>query len=352
VRHQEPELVEAQTTPHHHRDNLRHNVRVPARIEGQAGLVIPATIVDVSRTGMALEIDGPVALEPQQRALESGARARIRFRRRSAGSRALVTAQVEVIWATHRAIGVRFAHADGELFTALREIVANAVQARRASQAAQRHELTPRARQALRACRKVLQNSISNLAWVIRSNVVKQLLSEAENRHDGGAQAAAEAQRLEQRALSIGLTIEQRFLREFSEVFDLDQTQELTLAQVRDAAGSQPDAAQRARDEAAARAADNRLLKRVVFEVEERHGARYRTLAQRLARVHGGAQGDLGGPLAPAPACRVIWQAITAQADSPRLERILEQVMQRHAVNLLGDLYDAIAHVLDTHGVG
>lgn len=352
MRHQEPELVEAQTTPHHHRDNLRHDVRVPARIEGQAGLVIPATIVDVSRSGMALEIDGPVALEPQQRALHAGARARVRFRRRSVGSRALVTAQVEVIWATHRAIGVRFVRSDDELFTALREIAANAVQARRASQAAQRHELTPRARQALRACRKLLQNSVANLAWVVRSNVVKQLLHEADHRHDGGAQAAAEAKRLEERALSIGLTIEQRFLREFSEVFDLDQTQELTIAQVRDATGGQPDPAQRARDEATARAADNRLLTRVVIEVEERHGARYRVLAQRLARVHGGNQGDVGGPLAPAPACRVIWQALTAQVDSPRVERILEQVMQRHAVGLIGDLYDAMAHVLDTHGVG
>lgn len=352
MRHQEPELVEAQTTPHHHRDNLRHDVRVPARIEGQAGLVIPATIVDVSRSGMALEIDGPVALEPQQRALDAGARARVRFRRRSVGSRALVTAQVEVIWATHRAIGVRFVRSDDELFTALREIAANAVQARRASQAAQRHELTPRARQALRACRKLLQNSVANLAWVVRSNVVKQLLHEADHRHDGGAQAAAEAKRLEERALSIGLTIEQRFLREFSEVFDLDQTQELTIAQVRDATGGQPDPGQRARDEATARAADNRLLTRVVIEVEERHGARYRVLAQRLARVHGGNQGDVGGPLAPAPACRVIWQALTAQVDSPRVERILEQVMQRHAVGLIGALYDAMAHVLDTHGVG
>ena len=48
----------------------------------------------------------------------------------------------------------------------------------------------------------------------------------------------------------------------------------------------------------------------------------------------------------------MIWQALTAQVDSPRVERILEQVMQRHAVGLIGDLYDAMAHVLDTHGVG
>ncbi|MEQ8233834.1 MAG: PilZ domain-containing protein [Gammaproteobacteria bacterium] len=349
MRHQEPELVQAETAPHHHRDNMRHSVRVPARLEGQAGLVIPCTITDVSRTGMALAIDGPVALEPHQRPLAPGARARVRFRRRSIGSRALVAALVTVIWATHRSFGVRFIEPDEELVTALREIVANAVNARRASHAVQRHELTPRARKALRACRKVVQQSVSNLAWVVRNGVVRQLLLET-----GGNQrterptslqpAAAEAARLEERALSIGLSIEQSFLRGFSEAFDLDQTQELTFADVH-AAG-----ARQAADDVTL--GDPRLLARVVLEVEQRHGERYRLLARRLARVHGAqADGD-DSPLAPPAACRVVWNTFIAQADSPRIERILEQVMQREAVPLLGDLYDALAHVLDTHRAG
>jgi hypothetical protein len=342
--HELPGDLDSDTEWGRRRENLRHEVRVPARITDRLGLTCKAVIEDISATGMALNIE-PIASRPGNEPFKKDTVATLAF---NAGD-ALIEIAARIMWRTPRGIGVRFVEVTPELGRALRVLAQAAVSARVEEAEQHRPSLSPAQRTVLHACRKTLQKQLPNIIWVMRTELGNALRLAATGAVAAEAQALlADAEACESHGLSITRTVEHQVLASFAEASDLNETQELTLMQLRAAAsssqGGELDVLNASAAEGSAR------VTTLAHTVEERYKTRFFELNVRLANVLGHPLDAATNPLVPGNLCRTLWAAVTAARTSPRVEKHLQQVMLGKVMPLVGELYAALNATLDEYG--
>ncbi|MCP5201570.1 MAG: DUF1631 family protein [Gammaproteobacteria bacterium] len=327
----------------HRRENLRHEVQVPARITDRLGVTSNAIIEDISSTGMALRIE-PVAAKAGSEPFQKDTVATLVF--------VVGDAQIEVagriMWRTPLALGVRFVEVGPALRYALRDLAEAAVSARVEDAEQRRPTLSGSQRTILHACRKSLQQQLPNIIWVMRTELVNALRLAATGAVAGETQALlADATACEKHGMAITRTIEHHVLASFAEASDLNETQELTLMQLRAAASGESGGLDVMNNPATEHGARVTTL---AHTVEERYKTRFFELNVRLANVLGHPLDAATNPLVPSNLCRIFWAAVLDSCASPRIERHLQQVMLREVMPLVGELYTALNAVLDEYG--
>ncbi|MEQ8659381.1 MAG: PilZ domain-containing protein, partial [Gammaproteobacteria bacterium] len=289
MRYDEPDILESEEDWGRRRDNMRHEISLPAVITDRLGTRITCVIEDISATGMALNL-GAFTPEPGREPLQQGTLATLDFApdpELAPDERVVV--EVRVMWRAPVAVGVRFTSSPPALRSALKAMAEAAVIARLDETEKRRRELSPAQRRVLQACRKTVQKLLPNLVWVARTELCNRLRLHARDAAAGEArEAAAEADLLESKAMGITRTIELQVLQGFSEASDLEETQELTLMQLqstygggRGAQGSVLDMISEGESDRSARIAA------LAHSVEERYKSPVFELNVRLANVLG-----------------------------------------------------------------
>lgn len=339
VRYEDPEVLSAEQRPVQERtylrDHVRHDVRIDAFIVGRAGRRFPATIVDISSSGLALEVDYSM-LDTVTPGLERGMQAIVRMPREPGDDDAPQEAAVQVMWCRKNAVGVRFEQADGALYRTLQALVSAAVAERTAEAVRREQTAEAQRRTRLRATRKVLQSTLPSLIWTLRTGLINRLRLLARSEPE----AAGEAALLEDKAAAIARSIEHEFLAGFALLCDLDCTQELSIAQLR--------AARAEADEAgsSARPRDERMAS-IVDSVQDRCRSQLRAWCSRLEDLLGYRIDPLHNPLAPATLCPAMWAAFATHCSSPRVERELHGMLVREFGPALGQLLEALTRDLE-----
>ena len=159
-----------------------------------------------------------------------------------------------------------------------------------------------------------------------------------------------EADLLEQKAMSITRTVEMQILQGFSEASDLEETQELTLTQLRSTLGGSSSTRLGMQNDADADSGAR--IAAIAHTVEERYKAQVFELNVRLANVIGHPLDAETNTLLPGTICRILWRAITHHAKSARAHKTLQRVLLDDVVPLIGELYQAINETLDDEGAG
>jgi hypothetical protein len=357
VRFDEPDIIAPDDEWGRRRANMRHEVSIPAVITDRLGNRIKCTIEDISATGMLLAIDMAqmreiFADERNRELLKQGSTAHIAFAPDPiAAPHERIGVSVHIMWRAPVAAGVRFLEQTPELRAALLSIARTAVAARIDETERTRHDLSPAQRETMRACRKTVQKLLPNMIWAMRTELGKRLRLPSEHPHATEAEAAREeADRLEVKAMAVTRTIEQQVLQGFSEASELEQTQELTLAQLQSTwSGQRQKGADLGMVEELELEQDARVSA-VAYTIEERYKTKFFELNVRLANVLGHPLDQHSNPLVPGAICRIFWHAVTAYCDSPRIQKALQQVMLQAVGPLIGELYAAINATLDDHG--
>lgn len=349
MRRDESEVIRADPGAQHRRGGVRHQVALQALMIHPTGATVPCEIVDVSNGGMALEVR-EARLGPEHASFRPGTNSVVRFAPSAGEPDETVSVPCAVMWVARQALGVRFEQTDAKLRAALKQAVHAAIAERREDERAADHEPSAEQRRLLKLCRRTLQTHVPNMVWTLRTNAMQRLRAQPGTDARSAQATKAAAELLEAKAMSIGLTAEHRFLSAFSDAFQLQRTQELTVTQIR--------AAMREAEARAAAAAsreepdeDDRLLLRVVQEANERYALRFRALDARLAKACDHETDGDSNPLEPGPMCRILWESVTEHACSVVIRQALELVMLRQVIELIGDLYDALEGVLDEQGV-
>ncbi|MGE0486070.1 MAG: DUF1631 family protein [Gammaproteobacteria bacterium] len=341
--HELPGDLDPDTDWGRRRENLRHAVQVSADITDRLGVQSNAVIEDISATGMALRID-PISATQGKEPFSKDTVATLAFA--AGGTRIEIAARI--MWRTPRGIGVRFVEVTPALSRALRDLAEAAVSARVEEAEQHRPSLSASQRTVLHACRKTLQKQLPNIIWVMRTELVNALRLAATGVVAAEAQALlADAEACENLGMSITRTIEHQVLASFAEASDLDETQELTLMQLRAAAGGQTSELDVQNASAAERGA---RVTSLAHTVEERYKTRFFELNVRLANVLGRPLDATTNPLVPGNLCRALWGAVTTARTSPRVEKYLQQVMLGKVMPLVGELYAALNATLDEYG--
>jgi hypothetical protein len=203
-------------------------------------------------------------------------------------------------------------------------------------------------RAALNACRKCLSTQLTPMIYTIRNRLVNGLGEIGRTSRGLTAHAAqAEAKRVEARAIVIARDIEVTMVQGFAEISDLDRTQELTVMLVRAAASGQPiGSADAAAAEPSTRSGQE-YLGALCKAAESRYDNAFRRFDRRLATIVGHRIDDARNPLLPATICRIFWRAVLDQVESPRVEKLLYEVVLREVIPWLGELYGALTAALD-----
>ncbi len=350
MRYEKPEIIDPDADEWgHRRANMRHDVAVPAVLTDMLGIEVDCMIEDVSSTGMLLAIQ-VVPSEPSREPLKQGTLATLVFApdpQRAPNDK--VSTSVRIMWRAPIAVGIAFAEPTPALRAGLRVIAQNAVNERIAS--GRTTGPTAEQRAILKACRQTLQKLLPNIIWSMRTELVNRLRTLAdESKGAEAAEAAAEADLIESKAMGITRTIEHEFLQGFAAVSDLEQTQEMTLMQLK-ATSKAKDAASGDGKVVATRVAEhNARIVALAQRVEERYKSQFFELSVRLANVLGHQLDDRANPLVPGGACRIFWEAVTSYSDSGRVQKQLHQAMLARVMPLLGELYDGINKTLDEQG--
>lgn len=353
MRYDEPDILETEEEEDwgRRRDNMRHEVTLPGVITDRLGTRISCVIEDVSATGMALNL-GSFTPEPGREPLQQGTLATLEFAPDPDHAPAdKVTIEVRVMWRVPVAVGVRFTSTPPALRAALKAIAEAAVTGRLEESERRRRELTPAQRHVLQACRKRVHKLLPNLIWVTRTELGNQLRLQAREATPPEARAANdEADLLEQKAMPITRTVEMQILQGFSEASDLEETQELTLTQLRSTLGGASSARLRVQNQADAE--NGARITAIAHTVEERYKAQVFELNVRLANVIGHPLDAETNTLLPGTICRILWRAITHYASSARAHKTLQRVLLEDVMPLIGELYQAINETLDEEGAG
>jgi hypothetical protein len=331
------------------RANMRHEVSLPAIIIDRSVGPMACAIEDISSTGMLLSLELFMA-EPGREPLKAGTRADLEFAPEGDDAPTdNVSVEVEVMWRTPVAVGVRFVNIDDALRGALRKVVAAAVASRGGMSNERREQLEAVRRRILLACRKTVQRLLPNIIWSMRSEVTKRLRAMADGATPDDARVArSEADAIDEKANAIGRTIERQFLQSYAEASDLDQTQELTVRHLASTFTGKKDGKPKL---VGANVSDrNARILAIGLAAEERYKKQFFSLNVRLANVIGHPIEAESNPLVPGNACRIMWEATISHCDSPRVQRCLQQAMQQRIVPLLGELYDALEKTLDEEG--
>lgn len=350
MRRQQDETVGTDYAARHRRGGVRHAVALQALMEHPTGEKVPCRIVDVSSTGMGLEI-GDALVGAEHASFAPGTKPTIRFLPgKGSDTTQTVEASCAIMWMGRRHFGVRFESPDAALRAALKAVVHAEMDARKEEGSGSADGMDARQRAILKACRQTLQKQIPNLVWVLRSALEQRLRAGAAGKRADAAQCADDAALLESKAMAIGLSAEHRFLSSFADCFRLQRTQELTVSQIREAMREAEGRAERAAQLQATGGTDP-LFQRVVQDARERYGERFRTLDLWMAQVCDQDLDDPANPLAPATACHILWESIVEQSASTPVRQALEAVMLKQVMPLLADLYDALERTLDAQGV-
>ncbi len=348
LKYEDPEILAPDEDWGRRRSNMRHEVAVPGVITDRLGIAVRCDIEDISSTGMALGIE-VIAAKPGEEPLKQGTIATLAFAPDPHNAPAdRIEVPVRIMWRAPVAVGVRFEKPDAELRAALRTIAEAAVSERLGDGASARHELTAQQRAVLQACRRTVQKQLPNILWVLRTELVKRLRTFAAEASPGEARAAnADADVVEAKAMGIARTIEHQFLQGFGEASDLEQTQELTMMQLKSAQQDRAAAIGVMQDQASEH---NARITALAHAVEERYKSKFFELNVRLANVLGRPLDNEANPLVPGNACRILWHGVIAYADSTRVEKQLQQTMMKNVMPLIGELYEAINATLDEQG--
>ena len=333
------------------RDNMRHEVHLPAVLTDKLGLVVPCVIEDISASGVALNIASFVP-ELGRDPLQQNSLATLEFAPDVSAPELRVKAEVQVMWRTPVAIGVRFRQTTEALRAALRKVAEDAVAARVGELKNQGGALAPDQRHMLLACRKTLQQRLPNLIWILRAELVNNLRLAARDtgNEDEARGSLADAARIEDKAAGIARTIEYEMLKGFTSSADLDETQELTLMQVNSAvAKGGPSGNDINIADQTAQARDARLTA-IAHAVQERYKTKYFELDVRLANVLGHKLDAKSNALRPDNLCGIVWRAIIGCCDSNRVQLALKQVILSDIAPLIGELYKGINDTLDEAG--
>lgn len=331
------------------RANMRHEVSLPAIIVDRSVGPMACSIEDISSTGMLLGLELFMA-EPGREPLKAGTRAELEFAPDVDDAPAdNVSIEVEIMWRTPVAVGVRFVEINDTLRKALRAVVAAAVAGRGGMTNERREQLEAERRRTLLACRKTVQQLLPNIIWTMRTEVTRRLRAMADGASpDDARMVRAEADQIDEKANAIGRTIERQILQGYAEASDLDQTQELTVRHLASTFTGKKDGKPKLVGEQVSER--NARILAVGLAAEERYKKQFFSLNVRLANVIGHQVEVDSNPLVPANACRIMWEATIGHCDSPRVQRCLQQALQQRVVPLLGELYDALDKTLDEQG--
>lgn len=338
MRFDQPEVLAPEQRPlaerAYVRDHVRHEVAVAGYIVGRAGRMFPARVVDISSSGLALDVDYGL-VDTVTPGLEKDMHALVRLPHPGGEAETWIAAEVRVMWCRKNLVGVRFEHPDGLLYRTLQGFVSAAVEARAAAMATHEKHAEAARRNRLRATRKLLQQALPSMIWILRTALVNHLRLAAKQ----VPAALEDAALLEAKSAAITRTIEHEFLIGFALLCDLDCTQELSMAQLRAARAEaeRPDALPGARDE---------RMASLVAAAEDRCRPALRTFAGAVHAVLGYAVDPLHNPLAPATLCPAVWDAFLAQCRSPRVEHELAQILVRDFAPALAKLLEDLARDL------
>ncbi|MGR8919628.1 MAG: PilZ domain-containing protein [Gammaproteobacteria bacterium] len=329
----------------HRRQQIRHEVCVPCFIKPWAGIRIPCTLIDLSRGGAAIEVDGGVSA-PGWQSLQAGTEVTLELEH--GVPPVCVSAPVIVARQDARFIGVRFAHDDEAFARTLRQLAAEAVGERTAEFERRVNEIDPARRHTLHECRKAVEDMLANLVWLIRNELANALRVQARNSGRIAAHAAqAEAARLDARGLAIARNIEITVLQGFADVSDLDATQELTLMLVRAADTGQALGTVEVDESDPVAVKREEHVAELARAAQSRYGAIYAGLDARLATVVGHRIDAARNPLLPAALCRICWRAVVDEVDSPRVRTLLFEIMKQQVLPAIGEFYDRLLALLD-----
>lgn len=346
----DPEVLDnAEDDWGHRRANMRHEVAVPGRLTEALGIEVDCVIEDVSKSGMLLAIE-PVPTEPNREPLKTGSNATLEFTPDPVNDPAnKVTTQVRIMWRAPVALGVAFNEDTPALREALATIARAAVEAR--VEQGQSTGLTAAQRAVLKECRKTVQKLLPNIVWSMRTDLANRIRTAADEAGDDNRRAMeAEANLIDEKAMAITRTIEHQFLQGFAAVSDLEQTQEMTLMQLRTTEKSKDAALAEAALELQGAADHNAHIAAVAQALEEQYRSQFFELNVRLANVLGHQLDAARNPLVPSNACRIIWQAVVNYSDSQLVQKHLRYTLLQRVMPLLGELYDGINKTLDENG--
>ncbi|MGR8918510.1 MAG: DUF1631 family protein, partial [Gammaproteobacteria bacterium] len=350
MKFEDPEILESTGDSDwgRRRTNMRHEVAIPGRITDQHGIRLACEIEDVSSSGMALALESHTP-EPGREPLEQGTLATLEFAPDPMHApEQQVSVRCRVMWRAPVAVGISFQEQTPELRAALRTIAQAAVIARVNESQQRGRGLGAEQRQTLQACRKTVQKMLPNMMWVLRTELVKRLRAAASSASGTDAkEALAEAERIEEHAMAISRAIEQRVLQGFGQASDLDETQELTLMQIRRVRNHEASHAEMVDDRAAEQ---NARITALAQAIEDRFKSAFFELNVRMANVLGHPLDENTNPLVPGNACRIIWHSVTEQADSLRVQQELKAAMLEKVMPLLGEIYGAVNETLDGAG--
>ena len=336
---------------------LRHDVAIPARIEGMTGSSMDAEINDVSSGGMSLRI--PIfAASAGMEILPVGSKVIVIFAPDHKNTPDdTVRLSAEIARRNPPFVGVHFVEMNLQQRRALGVLAALSVHSRTISSNVARdpgampaRELD--ARPILVACLKVIERRLPNIIWTLRTELVTQLrlLNEDDSRKFPG-NAKEQADLIDEKGTAIGRTIERRIIQSFAELGGLDSTRELVFTRQQIARAKQQAAADKL-----GLVEEKTLERSIAMDTTAKRMDTTLTgksfdVNVRLANVLRRRIDNIENPLAPAVMCCMLWESVTEFCDSPRVHVCLQRAMIRHIMPLLSDLYDALEKTLDEKGV-
>ena len=345
--------------PHRHQENsraggLRHDVSIPAHVEGLKGGNTDAAIVDVSSTGMSLRLPMS-ATEHDDKVLPLKSALSIVFApNHPTAPDETVRLSVVVTRRQLPIIGVRFVDTNKEQRHALRILAMLAVESRAVNSSAHNTASQPDPqidpRTIMVACRKVIEQRLPNIVWTLRTELATHLrMMDFKGADESKAKANAEL--IEEKGTAITRTIERQVMQTFAELGGLDATGELVFTR----AQLERTAKQLAEEKVGL--VDEKSLERSIAidstckRLESNLAGKSFDLNIRLANVLGRPIENKQTPLAPSTMCRILWQAVQQYCDSPHVDVGLQSVIIKRIMPMMSDLYDDLGTTLDNNDV-
>ena len=336
---------------------MRHDVTIPARIEGMTGSSMDAEINDVSSGGMSLRI--PIfAASAGVEILPVGSKVVVIFAPDHKNTPDdTVRLSAEIVRRNPPSVGVHFVDMSTQQRRALRILAALAVESRTfSSDVARGPDAMPDpeldARPIMVACLKVIERRLPNMIWTLRTELVTQLrLLKEDDAEKLPGDAKEEADLIDEKGTAISRTIERRVMQSFAELGGLDSTRELVFTRQQ---------IERAKQQAAADKLgliEEKTLERSIAmdttakRMDTTLTGKSFDINVRLANVLRRRIDNIENPLTPAVMCCMMWESVTGFCDSPRVHVCLQRALIRHIMPLLSDLYDALEKTLDEKGV-
>ena len=335
---------------------LRHDVSLPARIEGVKGGSINVRIYDVSSSGMSLRLP-MLTSQYDDKLLPVETKLNVIFAPDHVNAPdAVVNLPVVITRRQLPIIGVRFVDMSREQQRALRELAVSAVQSRANASGGSRGELSPdpefNPRAVMVACRKVIERRLPNIIWTLRSAMVTQLksmgLKDADELREG---AQVEATTIESKGTAIARTIDRHVLQAFAELSGLDNTHELVFTRADIERAKRSMAAKKVGLVNQTSLERSVALETTCKRVESALVGKSFDNSVRLANVLRRRIDDKVNPLAPSTMCRILWEAITQYGESPRIHVCLHKVIVKNIIPLLSTLYDDLEKAMEEQGV-